>query len=108
MRLEKRCLESRKVIVPKTIPQGLKPLCCALLNVAAKAATPKPSLLSVPSKPVGPPPWTVRQAETSHHLWFLRELPQKAHVVLKKDLNIVDGPLEHAKPADTHAEASAP
>src|SRR5260370_478229 len=107
MRLEKRCLASAKVIVPKTIPQGLKPLCCALLNVAAKAAPPKPALLSVPSKTVGPPPWTVRQDGACHHLWFLRELAQEADVVLEKDLNIVDAILEHGHAVDADAESEA-
>src|SRR5260370_7266284 len=107
MRLEKRCLESRKVIVPKTIPEVLKPLCCALVNGAVKAAPRKPSLLSVPSKTVGPPPWTVRQAGACHHLWFLRELAQEADVVLEKDLNIVDAILEHGHAVDADAESEA-
>src|SRR6266850_7116071 len=38
---------------------------------------------------------------------FLRELPEEAHIVLEKDLNIVDAVLQHREAIDADAEGEA-
>src|SRR5882724_1783001 len=38
---------------------------------------------------------------------FLWELPEEAHVVLEKNLNIVDAVLQHREAVDAHAEGKA-
>src|SRR6266850_3906408 len=38
---------------------------------------------------------------------FLRELPEEAHVVLEKNLNIVDAVLQHRESIDADAEGEA-
>src|SRR5882762_10069212 len=38
---------------------------------------------------------------------FLRELAEEAHVVLEKDLNVVDAVLEHRQAVDANAEGEA-
>src|SRR6266850_358964 len=41
------------------------------------------------------------------YICFLRELPEEAHVILEKDLNIIDAVLQHREAVDADAEGEA-